>query len=83
MQNCFSEDDRQKFIDFLNNVANHAKFEVDTKQLCIYFKLLAHMQQVILPKLDAHILEIKEIGIHNKEKFEKSSNKASKSNGKK
>lgn len=58
----FTEDDKKKFIDFLNAVATHAKFELNTQQLCEYFKLLAHMQQVMLPKIDAHILEIKEMG---------------------
>ena len=86
MENYFNENDKQKFIDFLNAVAVHAKFEMDTKQLCEYFKLLAHMQQVILPKIDSNILEVKEVGIHNKEKFEASkkseSKPASKAGGK-
>lgn len=62
MQNHFTEDDKQKVIDFLNAVAIHAEFKMDTKELCKYFKLLAHMQQVILPKLDANILEVKHVG---------------------
>ena len=63
MQNYFNEEDKQKFIDFLNSVAIHAKFELDTKQLCEYFKLLSHMQRVMLPKLDANILEVKSVGV--------------------
>ena len=62
MENKFNEEDKIKFINFLNSVANHAEFKMDTKQLCEYFKLLAHMQQVILPKLDANIFEIIKVG---------------------
>lgn len=72
MQNSFNEDDKQKFIDFLNSVANHAKFNIDTQQLCDYFKLLAHMQQVMLPKIDANILEVKSVGIYDQEKYDAS-----------
>jgi len=61
MQNYFNEDDKKKFIDYLNSVADSAKFEMNTQQLCDYFKLLAHMQQVILPKINANILEVKKI----------------------
>lgn len=45
----------------MNMVATHAKFSMDTNELIQYFKLLQHMQQKILPKVDAHILEIKRI----------------------
>ena len=61
MQNHFNEDDKEKFIKFLNSVAIHAKFELNTQELCEYFKLLVHMQQVMLPKLDANILEVKRV----------------------
>jgi len=58
MKDKFTEDDKQKFIDFLNMVADHAEFKVKTKELVQYFKLLAHMQQAILPKINANILEV-------------------------
>ena len=61
MQDSFKEEDKEKFIKFLNSVASHAKFELNTQELCEYFKLLAHMQQVILPKMDANILEVKKV----------------------
>jgi hypothetical protein len=56
--NSFSEEDKKKFIEFLNMVATHGQFTVSTGQMINYVKLLSHMQQVLLPKLDAHILEV-------------------------
>jgi hypothetical protein len=57
----FNEEDKQKFIDFLNAVAKHATFDMNTMELVAYFKLLSHMQQKIIPKMEANILEIKRI----------------------
>lgn len=57
----FNEEDKQKFVDFLNVIAKSAKFEFKTEEVINYFKLLAHMQQKILPKLDANILEVKRV----------------------
>lgn len=57
----FNEEDKLKFIEFLNTVAKHAEFKFSTSELIQYFKLLSHMQQKIIPKLDANILEIKRI----------------------
>jgi len=54
----FTEDDKQKLINFLNMVAEKAKFEFNTSEALTYCKLLAHMQQAILPKVSGHILEI-------------------------
>lgn len=59
--NNFNEDDKKKVIEFLNTVAKHAKFEMNTEQVIAYFKLISHMQQVILPKIDANILEVKQV----------------------
>ena len=61
MQHYFTEEDQQKFIEFLNSIANHAKFELNTKELCHYFKLLAYMQQTMLPKIEKNILEVKKV----------------------
>lgn len=58
MSNKFNESDKQKIVEFLNMVATHATFQFKTSELIAYFKLLAHMQQVVLPKVDANILEI-------------------------
>ena len=57
----FTEEDKVKLIGFLNMVADHAKFDLDTKELIAYFHHLSHMQQKILPKLEANILEVKRI----------------------
>lgn len=57
----FTEEDKQKLIDFLNMTAKHAKFELNTQEIIDYFKLLSHMQQKILKKVDANILEVKRI----------------------
>jgi len=57
----FSDEDKRKVIEFLNMVATHATFELNTSQLINYFKLLSFMQQSILPKIDANVLEIKRV----------------------
>jgi hypothetical protein len=57
----FIEDDKQKLVEFLNMVAKHAKFELNTAEVIQYFKLLSHMQTKMIPKIDANILEIKRI----------------------
>ena len=58
----FTEADKQKFVEFLNIIAKCATFEMKTDEVITYFKLIAHMQQVMLPKLDANILEVVRIG---------------------
>ena len=57
----FNEEDKLKMVEFLNMVAKNAKFEINTQEIIQYFKLLSHMQQKILPKIDANILEVKRI----------------------
>jgi len=57
----FTEDDKQKVIEFLNCIAKNAEFTVKTGELINYFKLLSHMQQTILPKINHNIFEIKKI----------------------
>lgn len=67
MENKFSEEDKLKVVEFLNFIAKHAKFPakedggVDTKFCIEYFKLLNYMQTSILKKIDANILELKEV----------------------
>jgi hypothetical protein len=72
----FTEEDKQKFVDFLNSVAKNAKFEFKTDELISYFKLLAYMQSQILPKIDSNILEVKRV-VENKEPEKKAKTKAS------
>jgi hypothetical protein len=57
----FNEEDKQKFVEFLNMIAKNAEFKLDTTQIIQYFKLLSHVQQKILPKIDANILEVKRV----------------------
>ena len=58
MQNKFTEEDKKKLIDFLNFVAKKAKWETNTQEVIEYFKLLSFMQQTLMTKVDANILEI-------------------------
>ena len=59
MGNNFTEDDKKKLIDFLNAVANKASFkDMNVQDIIAFFKLLSHMQTVLLPKIDANILEV-------------------------
>lgn len=60
-KNKFTKDDKEKFVEFLNMVAKKAKFELNTEEVIKYFKLLSHMQQVMLKKVDANILEVLEV----------------------
>ena len=57
----FNEEDKAKFIEFLNAVARHADFKMNTIELVNYFKLLSYMQQKILAKIDANILAVKQV----------------------
>jgi hypothetical protein len=57
----FTEDDKDKVIEFLNLVAKHARFNLDTNELIRYFKALAHLQQTIIPKIESNIFEIKRV----------------------
>ena len=57
----FNDDDKQKFVDFLNIVAKKAQFNMNTQEIISYFKLLNHMQSSILPKIDKNILEVVDV----------------------
>jgi hypothetical protein len=61
MDNKFNEADKEKVIKFLNLIAKHARFDVNVEELLEVRNGLAHMQQVIVPKIDANILEIKKV----------------------
>ena len=58
--NSFNEKDKEKVINFLNMVAQHAKFEFNVDQTIKFYGLLAHMQTEILKKIDSNILEIRQ-----------------------
>jgi hypothetical protein len=57
----FNEEDKQKVVEFLNLIAKHAKFSMDTSELIQYFKSLSYMQQKLLVKVEANIFEVKRI----------------------
>ena len=57
----FTEEDKDKLVEFLNVVAKKAEFKMNTQDVIQYFKLLSFMQQTLLPKVDSHILEVKQV----------------------
>ena len=59
--NSFTEDDRKKVIEFLNIVATHARWDMDTQEVISFYKSLSYMQQVLLPKINASVLEVVEV----------------------
>ena len=60
--NKFTEEDKEKVIEFLNFIAKKAEFkDWKTTDSIAHFKLLAHMQQVVIPKIEANILEFNEL----------------------
>ena len=56
-----TDEDKTKFVNFLNMVASHAQFNFNTKEVIEYFKLLNYMQTQLLPKIEANILEVKKV----------------------
>jgi len=66
LENKFTDADKEKVVEFLNFIAIRAEFSNwKTEDSVKHFKLLAHMQQVILPKIEANIFEVKEV-VHAK-----------------
>jgi len=58
----FTEEDKDKVVEFLNTLATRAEFnKMTTKDIIAYFRLLNFMQGTLLPKIDAHIFEVKEV----------------------
>ena len=72
----FSEEDKEKFVEFLNLIHKNAKFEFTQQELISYFTALSHMQKSILPKINANILEV--IAVHEEEKKPKKKSKGKK-----
>lgn len=60
--NTFNEEDKNKFIQFLNLIAVKGEFNLKTAEVITFFKLLQHMQTVVLPKINDNILEI--VAVH-------------------
>lgn len=68
MNNGFTDKDKDRVVDFLNFVSNHATFDIKTPEIIKYFQLLSFMQKELLPKINNHVLEIKSIKeVENKE----------------
>jgi len=57
----FSEEDLKKFTEFLNVVYKYSRFSFSTDEALNYVKLLGHMQSKIRPKIEANILEIRQV----------------------
>ena len=61
MQNKFTEEDKQKLIEFINIIASKGEFKLNTQEVIKYFKLLSFVQQELLPKIDDNIMEITKV----------------------
>jgi hypothetical protein len=68
----FSTEDKQKVIEYLNFVAKKATFEMNTQEVIEYFKMLSFMQQTLLQKVDANILEVSKVVEQPKEETSQS-----------
>lgn len=61
MQNKFTEEDKKRLVEFINIVASKGEFKLNTQEVIKYFKLLSFVQQELLPKIDANIMEITKV----------------------
>ena len=61
MEMKFKDEDKDKVIEFLNLIATHGKFNLSTQEVIKYFQLLNYMQKIILPKIDANVMEVKRV----------------------
>jgi hypothetical protein len=62
--NAFADKDSANLVEMLNFVATHAKFTFDVKDMLKFAKLLNWAQTDLLPKIEAHkveILSVKEV----------------------
>lgn len=69
---AFTEKDKEKFVELLNFVAQHAEFNgLDIRKMLQFTKLLNWAQVDLLPKIDSHVFEI--LGIKQAAKDQSSS----------
>jgi|TARA_R110000851_G_scaffold293070_3_gene447635 hypothetical protein len=61
MENKFTEEDKKRFVEFMNMIAVKGEFKLNTQEIIKYFKLLSFVQQELLPKIDANIMEITKV----------------------
>ena len=66
-ENKFTEKDKEVLIDFLNHVAKKASLTHSVQESIEFFKLLSHIQKVLMPKIDANILEVKKVHLSKDE----------------
>ena len=57
----FTDEDVQKAADFVNFVSDNAKFEVSQPEMIKYVQLLAWYQNTLVPTINSHVLEIKNV----------------------
>lgn len=57
----FTEEDKKKVVDFLNMVATNGEFNLKIPDMIKFYGLLSFMQKILLRKIEANILEIKEV----------------------
>lgn len=76
----FKDSDKEKVTAFLNFVAKKAVFTMDTKETIEYYGLLSYCQQVLLKKIDSHIMG--EIKVHEPVKETKPARRRSKAKSK-
>ena len=57
----FTDEDKEKLVKFLNYIAQNATLKHKTEGCLEYVRLLTFMQQVLLPKVNGHILEVKRV----------------------
>jgi len=69
MKDGFTEQDKNKTIAFLNHIAKHATLTQNVNESIEFFRLLSFMQQDLIPKIDRHILEIKNVVTPSKDDF--------------
>jgi len=66
----FTTEDKEQVIEFLNRVAKYAKFEgLNMQELIDTYKSIAYMQTIVLPKIEANVLEV--VQVHENEEDEK------------
>jgi glutaredoxin-related protein len=75
----FTEKDTANLVEFLNMVAQRAKFEdLKVKEVIRLYGLLSWAQKDLLNKIESNILEIKEVRQMVKEEEKPATKKASK-----
>jgi len=61
MEGNFTEEDKQRVVEFLNMVAQKAMLNLSTQEVIKYYGLLSYMQTGLIPKIESNILEISKV----------------------